>query len=204
MKLSVLVALSMPLTGSAFAPTMKTSTAPTTTMLMSQPNDEQNKPMNALFRPLGTVAIAASLAFSPIAANAQELHQYQQSPLSSSSVQISETIKVLDMGMPSYGSIADPRAKQDSIKAAEPDKDKSTTGVLSSKSSGSAGGMFASSGGSKKKAAAAAQKKDKVALERTQKVEVEKDEISNVVTIDMSMPSYSDNAASKKKSVFAL
>ena len=102
--------------------------------------------------------------------------------------------------MPTYGSISDPKAKPDNIKGVEPEKEKSATGVAASKksSSGSAGGMFASSGSSKKKEKAAAEKKEKA-----QKIEEEKDEMKGIATVDMSMPSYSDNMTVKKKSAFA-
>ena len=50
-----------------------------------------------IMRPFGTLAVAASLAFNPIIASAQENNVYQDSSIASSSVQVSETIKVLDM-----------------------------------------------------------------------------------------------------------
>ena len=93
MKTYTAVALSMPLVASAFAPSgyIKPSTRTTETK-MSMAADENV--MRGALRQFGTLAIAASLAFNPIAAVAQESFQ---SPIYSSSVQISETIKVLDM-----------------------------------------------------------------------------------------------------------
>lgn len=116
----------------------------------------------------------------------------------SSSVQIAEQIKVLDMGLPSYGAISSPKAEQTAIKGVEAGN---IAGVVAAKSSGGGGGgggvsMF-SSGGSKKETAMKKEKKAKIEKEKEEK----KDE--KIVIMDMALPSYGDNASIKSKNAFA-
>mmetsp|Transcript_3577 Transcript_3577/g.5465 ORF Transcript_3577/g.5465 Transcript_3577/m.5465 type:complete len:265 (+) Transcript_3577:2-796(+) len=209
-------------TAAAFAPTRFSQPAAATSTSTQQLNLSKDMNMADILRPFGTLAVAASLAFSPVSASAQDLHQYDtsssiDSSITSSSMQVSETIKVLDMGLPSYGDISAPKSSTNAIKGTEAEKEKEgakSTSVLPTKKAGSP--MFptgsakekkekAPSAKAEKKQAAKAEKKQAAAaapVEIKKEKEDKKDE--NVKFVDMSMPSYSDNASGPKKSAFAL
>lgn len=75
----------------------------------------------------------------------------------------------------------------------------SNSSVIPTKKSGgnAAGSMFASGGPSKKQVAAKEKKK-------AERIEAEEKKVEGIQTVDFSMPSYSDNTASKPKSAFKL
>ena len=81
---------SLPLAATAFAP--PTGQRIQTEMNMAKANS--NKDVENVLRPFGILTVAASIALSPVNALAQD---YQQSSFESSSIQVSEAIKVLDM-----------------------------------------------------------------------------------------------------------
>jgi hypothetical protein len=118
---------------------------------------------------------------------------------SSTSIQIAEAIKILDMSLPSYGEIAPPKASVDAIKGIQPDKEPaSTTSVLSAKKS---------AGSAKKKANS--EKKAKVIISDSVETTAYSDkqeikELDSIKFMDMSMPSYSESATVTKKNMFAL
>ena len=97
MKFCSLFLLSAPLAADAFAPLASPRRTSSSTEMSMAKNDLGL--FSDIMRPFGTLAVAASLAFNPIIASAQENNecQYQDSSIASSSVQVSETIKVLDM-----------------------------------------------------------------------------------------------------------
>ena len=97
MKFCSLLLLSAPLAADAFAPLASPRRTSSSTEMNMAKNDLGL--FSDIMRPFGTLAVAASLAFNPIIASAQENNecQYQDSSIASSSVQVSETIKVLDM-----------------------------------------------------------------------------------------------------------
>ena len=146
---------------------------------------------------IGTFAVAASLLLSPISATA---HEYNNNFIKSSSMQVSEAIKVLDMGLPSYGDISSPKASTESIKGVEPPKkEESPTGssVVPTKKGGSA--LYPA----KEKKAAKPSKKSVAVDAAPTKEEKEKKE-DGVFYVDMSMPTYDNSSGGKKKSAFAL
>jgi len=167
--------------------------------------------MADILRPFGTLAVAASLAFSPVSASAQQ-DLYQYSSITSSSMQVSETIKVLDMGLPSYGDISAPKSSRNAIKGVEAEREKekekekegaTSTSVLPTKKAGST--LFPTKEKkttvkkTEKKQAAASATATSAPLEI--KKEDKKEE--NLKFVDMAMPSYSENASAPKKSKFA-
>jgi ABC-type maltose transport system permease subunit len=95
MKFCSLFLLSAPLAADAFAPLASPRRTSSSTEMNMAKNDLGL--FSDIMRPFGTLAVAASLAFNPIIASAQENNVYQDSSIASSSVQVSETIKVLDM-----------------------------------------------------------------------------------------------------------
>ena len=95
MKFCSLFLLSAPLAADAFAPLASPRRTSSSTEMSMAKNDLGL--FSDIMRPFGTLAVAASLAFNPIIASAQENNVYQDSSIASSSVQVSETIKVLDM-----------------------------------------------------------------------------------------------------------
>ena len=95
MKFCSLLLLSAPLAADAFAPLASPRRTSSSTEMNMAKNDLGL--FSDIMRPFGTLAVAASLAFNPIIASAQENNVYQDSSIASSSVQVSETIKVLDM-----------------------------------------------------------------------------------------------------------
>lgn len=211
MKLSSysLVLIVGPLSANAFAPHVSSS-ASTSTSSRANMNTNLNmaqkdtNDFSDILRPFGTLAIAASLAFCPISVSAQgydyETPQAQMNSITSSSVQVSENIKVLDMGLPSYGDIADPKAGQSKIKGVVPEPEKEETGsssVLPSKKS--SGNVLFSS----KKAKPA--KKERVRIDKTAEEKEQDDKKPlNAKFVDMSMPTYESSASGAKKSAFAL
>lgn len=200
MKFCSLFLLSAPLAADAFAPLASPRRTSSSTEMNMAKNDLGL--FSDIMRPFGTLAVAASLAFNPIIASAQENNVYQDSSIASSSVQVSETIKVLDMGLPSYGDIAMPKASQSAFKGVvvEPEKELTpSSSVLPTKKSGGNGNALYAA----KKAKPA--KKERVYVEKTAE-DKERDDakIDNVNFSDMSMPSYSDNASGAKRSKFAL
>jgi hypothetical protein len=156
--------------------------------------------LNGMMRPLSTLAVAASLAFNPIAASAHDNYLVQDSMITSSSIQVSEAIKVLDMGLPSYGDLKDPKASAAAIKGVEPTEASpgSSSSVVPSKRAGAGNALY-----SAKKAKPA--KKERVLVEKSEE-EKQKDDtkLNGVIYTDMSMPSYSDSSSSGTRSKFAL
>ena len=197
-----------PLSANAFAPHVSSSASTSTSSRASMNTNlnmaqKDKNDFGDILRPFGTLAIAASLAFCPISVSAQgydyETPQAQMNAITSSSVQVSEAIKVLDMGLPSYGDIADPKASQSKIKGVpEPQKEETgSSSVLPSKKS--SGNVLYSS----KKAKPA--KKEKVRIEKTAEEKEQDDKKPlNAKFVDMSMPTYDSSASGAKKSAFAL
>lgn len=148
---------------------------------------------------LGAFLIAASLVWNPITVEAHPVpgDPVSLSPFSSSSssIQLAESIKVLDMSLPTYGAISSPKATQESIKGVEPEKETATsTSILPSKKSTSS------------KKIKSEKKSTKVISDigdTTNSSDDEKKDLS-IKFMDMSMPSYSESATTSKKSVFAL
>lgn len=187
--------------------------------------------MADILRPFGTLAVAASLAFSPVSvsASAQDLYQYETSSssisststststgssITSSSMQVSETIKVLDMGLPSYGDISAPKTSKNAIKGVEAEREKekvkegASTSASTSTSTKKAGGSTLFPTKEKKTTANKKTEKKQAAEKATATaapLEIKKDDKKeeNLKFVDMAMPSYSDNASAPKKSKFA-
>ena len=175
--------------------------------------------MADILRPFGTLAVAASLAFSPVSASAQDLYQYETSSsssttgssITSSSMQVSETIKVLDMGLPSYGDISAPKSSRNAIKGVEAEREKekekekegatTSTSVLPTKKAGST--LFPTK--EKKTTVKKTEKKQAAASATAAPLEIKKEDKKeeNLKFVDMAMPSYSENASAPKKSKFA-
>lgn len=195
MKLLALVLISSNVAVNAFAP----QTSITCDAAISTKMSKNDHDFSDVLRPFGTLAVAASIAFSPISSSAQELISYQDRSFGSSSVQLSENIKVLDMGLPSYGEISNPKASQEKIKGVEPPKEAATSSsVIPTKKSGGSS-LYPS-----KKAKPA--KKERVYIEKSteEKEADEKKYANDAKFVDMSMPSYGDSASGSKKSAFAL
>jgi len=153
--------------------------------------------LRSVFSMTTLVTIAFNVGMTP--SNALDVDLPLASSSISSSISLSEEVKLLDMSLPSYGSISDPKAKQEAIKGVEPESDKkASSGIISSKKK--AGGILASTSSSKSKPPK--KEKPKVAVDNDDVQE--KKEQSKIATVDMSMPSYSDNVTAKEKSVFAL
>jgi len=171
----------------------------------TQPSNNVNLLPEKLLHALGTLTVAASfLTFQPN--NVQAMDFMTNDAVLSSSIQLSEEIKVLDMSLPSYGSISAPKSGQEAIKGVEVDPNKpststsASTSVLPTKKKGGGAISLYSSGSSKKK-----ETKKAVASSAPAAPKEEKQESGPaVITVDMSMPSYGDTTAKKEKSVFAL
>ncbi len=91
MKLTSLLFLSSPLAAYAFVPAASSRACTE----VNAAND--NRDFVEALRPFGTLVVAASLAFSPISASALDNHFDETNAITSSSFQVSEAIKVLDM-----------------------------------------------------------------------------------------------------------
>jgi hypothetical protein len=153
---------------------------------------------------LGVFAIAASIVLCNPAISVAGVYPTGSSNISgissagSSTIQIAEAIKVLDMSLPSYGDIASPKASLDAIKGVEPEKESTTTAtsVLPAKKTA----------GSKK---TKPDKKSKVMISESvenaaDSSKNDKKEQDSMKYVDMSMPSYSESATVTKKGMFAL
>ncbi len=92
MKFALVSLLALHLVAEAFAFAPSTPSASFTQLNMKKESNG-NVNVNDILKPFGTIAIAASIALSPISASAQD----QDTPFLSSSIQLSESVKLLDM-----------------------------------------------------------------------------------------------------------
>lgn len=99
---------------------------------------------------------------------------------------IGEEIKILDMSLPSYGAISDP--KQADLDSLKKDLPKNVPAIISKKESSSA--------------AKASSKRAKKAI--IQKEEDDDEKTKNLKILDMSLPSYSESTVGKGKDAFLL
>jgi len=258
MKLPVLITL-LPSICLAFTPSPPMAWTSKAVLAMHElGNDENTVIKDSLLRPFGTILVAASLVFNPGMAGANENASFSMSSVPSSSLHVAEEIKLLDMSLPSYGSISDPKANQDSIDFVEQKKpDRAAVAAAKKKSGGNP--LVATKSKPMKQQRAieprkTVEKRERTAeSEETNKVDVrssyksrpvyiDKEEVSieekkkekevkkaeskpvkkekeavvaseekeeglnlkDVKIVDMEMPSYSGNTATKSKSVFAL
>lgn len=193
MKLAVLIAV-MPGIGLAFTPSVVVPHASTgyssssrvvlamrettTTTGREEKNNASSLLKDNLLRPFGAVLVAASLVFNPGSAVGAGIENTAygfsvSSPVTSSSLQVAEEIKLLDMSLPSYGSISDPKANTDSVGYVKEDKSVAA----------------AAAAAKKKKAAPKAKQSSKVAPEKRKPVAKEPFVKEAVVKRDRSVES---------------
>lgn len=193
-------------------------------------NDKNTMIKDICLRPFGTMLVASSLVFNPGMTGAIENPNFTMFSVPSSSLQVAENIKVMDMSLPSYGLVSDPNSNQDVIefvKETKPDKtskkpvekrerrvaeETREKDVLNSYKSRP---VFTG-----KDEVSIEEKKKEKELKKAEKKTVKKGEGKEVVVkaekkgegidlkdvkiVEMGMPSYDDSTATKQKSVFAL
>jgi len=132
MKISVLIAV-LPGISLAFTPSaFQVERSSKVVLAMRETRNDRNTMINDNFlRPFGTMLVAASLVFNPGAVGAVENGSFSLSPVVSSSLHVAEEIKLLDMSLPTYGSLSssDPKANKDSIDFVKPDKEDKNSGA---------------------------------------------------------------------------
>jgi len=130
MKLAVLIAV-LPGISLAFTPlALRVERSSKAVLAMRKMRNDKNTVINDVFlRPFGTMLVAASLILNPGSSGAVEHASFSMSQVASSSLQIAEEIKLLDMSLPTYGSISDPKANQESIEFVKQKKEDNNAGA---------------------------------------------------------------------------
>lgn len=149
MKLGILIAV-LPGIGLAFSPSVPHAStrgrSSSRVVLLAEretPTGREDKKVpslkDGLLRPFGTVLVAASLVFNPGSAIGAGIETTAygfsvSSPVTSSSLQVAEAeIKLLDMSLPSYGSISAPKANTDAVGYAKEDQSVQAAAAASKK-----------------------------------------------------------------------
>ena len=156
-----------------------------------------NRVMSDFETTLSILCIGAALICNPAASTASiadsstvitpSLLSSSSSPLSSSTFVVGEEIKILDMSLPTYGAISDPKkADLDSLKK---DLPRNVPAVIAKKESTSAA------------KASSAKKAKKVVI---QKEDDDDEKTKNLKILDMSLPSYSESTVGKGKDAFLI
>jgi len=117
MKITVLIAV-LPGISLAFTPSaFRVERSSKVVLAMREMRNDKNTMINDNFlRPFGAMLVAASLVFNPGAVGAVENASFSMSPVASSSLQVAaDDIKLLDMSLPSYGTISAPKANVESV-----------------------------------------------------------------------------------------
>jgi len=130
MKISVLIAV-LPGISLAFTPSaFQVERSSKVVLAMRETRNDRNTMINDNFlRPFGTMLVAASLVFNPAAVGAVENGSFSLSTVASSSLHVAEEIKLLDMSLPTYGSISAPKANKDSIDFVKQEKEDKNSGA---------------------------------------------------------------------------
>uniref|UniRef100_A0A7S2EWJ8 Uncharacterized protein n=1 Tax=Trieres chinensis TaxID=1514140 RepID=A0A7S2EWJ8_TRICV len=187
MRISITSALLLlsPLAAEAFVPTTPTTIkhAKLSTEMEMAP---KSRPAQELARAFGTVTAAAILAANVGSASAVPT---VSTSISSSSVQVAESVKTFDMSLPSYDSVLDAKKGVMNVKGVEA----TNGGSLGLTSKSGENALYKKKAPDAKKAVAA------------QKQEEEREEKLNekIKIVDMAMPSY-DTSSSVKKNKLAL
>jgi hypothetical protein len=105
---------------------------------------------------------------------------------------VSETIKVLDLSLPSYDAVKDAQASVETVKGLALEPEKEVGGTASRKRTSTGDDDKAS----KKKEAAAAKAKARE--------EIEKDSFEGVEIVDVGLPKYEESTGRSQRSAFSL
>lgn len=156
--------------------------------------EEDNFLTKAPMQLLGGIVLSSVLAFgggTPAPAHASDASTLLPQP----SLLVAETIKTLDMGLPSYDDVSDAKASVETV---------NSLSVEPSKSDSGGGSKRAKSSASKEEKINA--KKEAQAAKQKAREEFEKEKLGGikVETVDFSVPSYGDSTAQQQRSAFSL